>query len=108
MRKIQVIAMASFLALGGCASTGGSMEGGSKVTKEAVEKTIKEAEAAVKAAAGVGSEWRDSGKFIKQAKAALSKGDLETAMKKAKKAKGEGNMAKTQGEGQAKAGPWLF
>ena len=47
---------------------------------------INDAEMARKKAAKVEGEWRDVGKFIKQAKKALAKGDYVTAMKLAAKA----------------------
>lgn len=107
MQKIQIAALAILLVLGGCASAGDKMSG-DKVTKASVEAMIKSAEAANKAAGKVGGMWRDAGKEIKAAKAALSKGDLKTAMKKAKFAKFQGEQGQAQAKAEAKAGPWLF
>ena len=53
----------------------------------AVDKMIGEAVAAQKKADEVGGEWRDIQKFIDEAKAALTAGNKEDAMKLAKKAK---------------------
>lgn len=112
MRKTAIVC-ASLLALSllsACGSSGtksGEMAaaGGSAD----IEKLIKEADAAIKKAHSVGGEWRDSSKkYLKQAKAALSKGDLKTAEKMAKKAKFEGEMGYQQAQEQKDAGPWLF
>jgi hypothetical protein len=74
-----------------------------------VEKLIKEAEAAINKADSVGGEWRDTNKkYLKKAKAALAKGDVETAENLAKRAKFEGEMGYQQAMEQEKAGPWLF
>ncbi|NOZ52847.1 MAG: hypothetical protein GXP08_06845 [Gammaproteobacteria bacterium] len=74
-----------------------------------LEATIEEAELALKKAASVGGEWRDSKKkYIKGAKSALSKGDVKTALRLANKAKFEAEMGYKQAMEQQKAGPWLF
>ena len=112
MRKTVLVCagLLAFSLLSACGSSGsksGDMAaaGGSSE----VEQLIKEADAAIKKAASVGGEWRDSGKkYLKQAKAALSKGDVETAEKLAKKAKFEGEMGYQQAQEQKNAGPWLF
>ncbi|WP_455218308.1 hypothetical protein [Kaarinaea lacus] len=103
MKKLALLA-ALILALGGCASTGG--EAKAPATAESAKEAIAAAEAAVKQAKG--NEWRDTGKFIKQAKEALEKKDFEKAVKLAKKAKSQGEMAAAQGKAEANAGPWLF
>ncbi len=61
---------------------------------------IKSAEAAQKRAASVKGEWRDTGKFIKQAKAAAKEGDFTKALKLAKKAKAEGHLGYEQAVAQ--------
>jgi ribosomal protein S20 len=65
-----------------------------------VQKMIDGAEKARKKAASVDSEWRDTGKFIKQAQAALKAGDYDKAMKLARKAEDEGNLGYQQGVSQ--------
>ena len=54
-----------------------------------IEKEIKtmidQADVSRKKAASVSGEWRDTGKFIKKAKAALKDGKYEKAIKLAKK-----------------------
>ncbi|MFK5987032.1 MAG: rhodanese-like domain-containing protein [Pseudomonadota bacterium] len=59
--------------------------------KQAVNKAIADAEVSRQHAASVDGEWRDTGKLIKKAKAAMKKGNLEKALKLA-------NFAKRQGE----------
>ena len=74
-----------------------------------IEQLIKDADEAIKKASSAGGEWRDSGgKYLKEAKAALSKGDADTAKKLAEKAKFEGEMGYQQAMEQQNAGPWLF
>lgn len=109
MRKTAIVYAALLaLTLSACGSTGDMADQASAGGSADVEQLIKDAEAAVKKAGSVGSAWRDSSKFLKQAKAALSKGDVETAKKLAMKAKFEGEMGHQQGMEQQKAGPWLF
>lgn len=69
-----------------------------EVTKgpSAAEKAIAAAEAARKKAKSVGGEWRDIGKIIKKAKAALKAGDDKKAIKLANKARRQGEMGYTQ------------
>jgi len=69
---------------------------------------IKEAESAIKKAASVDGEWRDSKKFLAEARAALEAGDKKKALSLAEKAKAEGELGYEQATSQKKAGPWLF
>lgn len=111
MRKTAIVC-AGVLAvslLSACGTTGTGEDMAKAGGSSEIEQLIKEADAAIKKSASVGGEWRDSnGKFLKQAKAALSKGDLETAKKMAEKAKFEGEMGYQQAIGEKDAGPWLF
>ena len=109
MKKLALaIACTTLFALSACSSTGPSEGKGGDGNAE-VAAVIKDAEAAIKKADSAGGSWRDSSKkYVKQAKAAVSKGDLETAMKLAKKAKFEGEMAYQQAMSQKDAKPWLF
>ena len=112
MRKTAFVCagILAFTLLSACESDGSKSKdmaqaGGSSE----IEQLIKEADAAIKKAASVDGEWRDSsGKYLKEAKAALSKGDLATAKKLAAKAKFEGEMGYQQAVEQKNAGPWLF
>lgn len=112
MRKTAILGagLLALLALGACESSGSKSDdmaqaGGSSN----IEQLINEADAAVKKADSIGGEWRDSGgKYLKEAKAALSKGDMDTAKKMAEKAKFEGEMGYQQAMEQKNAKPWLF
>ncbi|MFK5894740.1 MAG: SoxXA-binding protein [Pseudomonadota bacterium] len=66
-----------------------------KVKKE-VTALIAHAEVLRKKAASVGGEWRDTGKFIKQAKKFQKEGKCEKAIKSAKKAINEAEMGYKQ------------
>jgi hypothetical protein len=109
MKKLAVIVSVAALALSGCSWFSSAPEGATAaggVTKESVTAQITAAEAALKKA-GAGS-WRDTEKMIKEAKAALEKGELENAMKLAKEAEYEGKMGEQQAAEQKNAKPWLF
>lgn len=105
MKKLAVIfAALSMFVMVGCASTGSN-----KMEETADYPTlVKQAEASIKKAKSVGSEWRDSGKFLKKAEKAAKEGKMDKAIKLAKKAKAEGDMAYEQGKAEKNAGPWLF
>jgi len=62
----------------------------------AAELAIKAAKDAYKKAKSVGYAWRDTGKIIKKAEAALKKGDEKTALKLANKARFQGEAAVKQ------------
>jgi len=62
----------------------------------AAELAIKAAKAANKKAKAVGFEWRDTGKLITKAEAALKKGDEKTALKLANKARFQAEEAVRQ------------
>ncbi len=67
------------------------------------------AEEARKKADSVGGEWRDTAKFLKQAKALAEKGEFEAAIKLAKKAEHQGHAGYEQMTSQAgKVGPEAF
>ncbi|MCP3867730.1 MAG: SoxXA-binding protein [Gammaproteobacteria bacterium] len=66
-----------------------------------VMKQIDAAEAARKKAASVESEWTTTGKLIKKARAAESKGDYDKALGLAKEARLQGEIAYQQGASQS-------
>lgn len=70
------------------------------------EEESANAVAVVKAAGKMQYEWRDSGKFIKDAEEAFNAGDKEKATKLLKKAQEQGQMAQAQAKEQAGATPW--
>jgi len=59
-------------------------------------KVIDNAEKARQRAASVDGEWRDTGKFIKKAKALAKQGKYDAAIKLASKAKREGELGYEQ------------
>ncbi|MBD3670478.1 MAG: SoxXA-binding protein [Gammaproteobacteria bacterium] len=96
MKKIAILAASSLIALSACASG---------PSKEEVTPVIESAKAENAAAKKMGFMWRDAGKMIKKAEAALKEGDTAQAMKLAKKAEFQGKMAQIQAKEQANAGP---
>jgi nucleoid-associated protein YgaU len=87
----------------GCASSQQQQEEPAKPAPAPVAKKdttcldeLAAAEAARKKAASVGGEWRDTGKIIKQAKAALKAGDGSKCVALANKARRQGEMGYAQ------------
>jgi len=83
----------------GCASQQKQEEAPAAKTEKgpsAAEIAIANAKAANKKAKAVGYEWRDTGKAIKKAEAALKKGDEAGAIKLANKARSEAELAVKQ------------
>lgn len=108
MKKLAIV-VATLFVLVGCGTTQEQPSEAAGGASPEVEAAIKEAEAAIKKSASVGGEWRDANKkILKKAKAAAAKGDNQTALKLAKKAKFQGEMGYQQAKEQEKAGPWLF
>ncbi len=66
----------------------------------AAEAAIAAAESARKKAASIDGEWRDTGKMIKKAQAALKAGDSAKAIKLAKKAEKQGKLGYEQAQAQ--------
>jgi hypothetical protein len=88
----------SFLLIAGSAS-----QAKTEATAETASKASPEATAAINTAGGAIKKakandwiWRDTEKFLKQAQAAADKGDNATAIKLAKKARFQADMAITQ------------
>ena len=103
MKKIALLA-AVMLTITGCAG----LSAPPYPDEDSAAAAIGAANDARKKAASVGGEWRDTGKFIKQAKAAAADGDYEKAIKLANKAKTEGELGYAQAISQKDAGPWSF
>ncbi len=110
--KKWAILFAATLSVSGCSWFSGwfGSEGGGSggVSKDSVSAAIAAAEAASKKADSMGGDWRDSEKMIKDAKAALAKGELDKAMEMAKEAEAQSNVAAQQATEQKNAKPWLF
>lgn len=112
MKKLAILLTVSTLALGGCSwswpwNWGSSSSAGGAATKESVTAAIADAEAAQKKV-GTNAEWRDVGLMIKNAKAALEKGELDNAMKQVKEAKAHIDLGAAQMANQKGVKPWLF
>lgn len=93
-----VSATALMMSLVACAS-------GPTHTLDQANNALKEAEAANAAVKKVHYEWRDTGKLIKKAREAKGKGDFDTAVKDADKAKRQAMHAMAQYKEQMNAGP---
>ncbi len=99
MKKIAILFAAAALTLGACAASGPSY------SQNDAQSAIAAAEQERQKAAKAGFEWRDTGKLIKKAKAALKKGDYATAVKLANKAKNQSVHALDQAQLAKTAGP---
>ena len=113
MKKLAILLAVSSLALGGCSwfgpsSAPTSASAGGAATKDSVAATIAAAEAAMKKADAVGGGWRDTEKLVKEAKAALDKGEIDNAAKLAKTAQEEAKLGEQQAMDSKGAKPWLF
>ena len=112
---ILIMAISLFaLVLGGCAtsSPGESTAPAAKASvptaeaqMAAFEKTYAEVETLQKKANSVGGEWRDVGKFMKEAKAAAKEGNFDKASKLLAKAKFQSEAGYKQAMEQKGAGP---
>jgi len=98
MKKIAVLFAAAALTLGACAS-------GPVHNENDALSAITAAEHETNRAAKAGFEWRDTRKLIKKAQEALKKGDYDTAVKLANKAKRQSSNALKQAELAKNAGP---
>ena len=96
MNKIITLAAIAAFTLGACAA-------GPTHTKNDASGAITAAEHENSRAKKKNYEWRDTGKIIKKAKAALKKGDFDGAVKLANKAKKQATSALAQYEDQKNA-----
>jgi hypothetical protein len=94
--KIKTVLPMLLLALGLLAGPAAVLAGGMKADAAMAADAIAKAEAARKQAASVNGEWRDTGKFIKQAQGAAKAGEYDKAVKLAKKAEQEGRLGYEQ------------
>ena len=89
MKKIVTLAAIAAFTLAACAS-------GPVHTKNDAAGAISAAEHETSRAKKKSYEWRDTGKIIKQAKAAMKKGEYDDAVKLANKAKKQSTLALQQ------------
>ena len=97
--KKTIIAVAAAALLSACGATGPTH------TENDAKAAIAAAEHENSRAAKKNYEWRDTGKIIKKAKAALKEGKFDDAVKQANKAKSQASMALAQYEEQKNAAP---
>ena len=88
------VALLSLGLITGCASTDEASDSIS------AEQAIADAKAANTAAKAAGYEWRDTGKFIKQAEEKLAAGDEAAAIELANKARAQANTAVAQADAE--------
>ncbi len=96
MKKPQTAKLLAILLLTTGLSVGCSAQPEKPSMSPEAASAIKSAHDANKKAKAVGYEWRDTGKLLKKAEAAAKKGDNESAIKMANKAKSEAMMAVKQ------------
>lgn len=101
MKKTLLIASVALFA-SACANTQTAKAPAAPSFKTSAE-AIAAAEAATKKVAGVGYQWRDTGKIIEAAKKAEAEKDSATAMKMAIKALNQSKNAMAQYEAQKDA-----
>ena len=97
--KTLLLAATAALFLHACANTPPAP------TAEDAEAAIRTAEQKTRQASDVNYEWRDTGKLITQAREALKKGDIASALKLANKASRQSDNALKQYAEQKNAGP---
>lgn len=100
MKKVLALLVAAGITLGACA---GSQE--SSVTKGDAESAITAAKHELKRAKAIDYAWRDTGKLIKKAEAAMKDGDLDKAVDLANEAKMQSTLAIQQQKREKGAGP---
>jgi len=107
MKKLIWLVAGLSLVLGACAEMDTKSGGGSSAAASsdpAFNAVVASAEKEIAAAKKVGI-WKDTEKFLSEAKEAKAAGKDEEAMKKAKKALKQAQMAQKQAASQANAKP---
>ncbi len=92
----KAIIFAALLALSACAGTQGP----------SYEEVVTQAKKEMKVAKSMDALWRDTGKFLKKADKAKKAGDDDKAMKLAKKALKQAQLAQAQGMAEMSAAPY--
>lgn len=95
-KTAQLIAILAAIGLSACAGNETQSPEAAAMDAAQAQAAITSAEAAVKKAASVGYEWRDTGDILSRAKAALKAGDNEKAAKLASQAQHQGELAHAQ------------
>jgi len=110
MKKTILLTACLALTLGGCAEMDTKPTAAAKPAAAAgseLDKTIADAEQAI-GAAKKGGLWRDTEKFLDEAKKAKAEGKADEAMSKAKKALKEAQLALKQSTAEAANGKPYF
>jgi hypothetical protein len=102
MKKVFPLLLAAGIALGACAGGSGSQ---SSMSNNDAQSAIAAAEHELDRAKSMNYAWRDTGKLIKKAKAAMKDGDTAKAVKLANEAKTQSTLAIAQEKNQEGAGP---
>jgi len=103
MKKTILLTACIALTLGGCAEMDTKSAAAAKpaaVASPELDKTIADAEKEIAAAKKVGI-WRDTEKFLDEAKKAKAEGKADEAMKKAKLALKQAQLAQKQASAEA-------
>jgi Ni/Co efflux regulator RcnB len=103
MKAIKLIRTAT-LAVAVASLSAGALQAAEKDQAAEFEAAVEKADASRKKAASAGGEWRDTGKMIKQAKAAAKKGDYKKGLKLANTAYRQGELGYQQAMDQKDAG----
>jgi hypothetical protein len=110
MNKTILLTACLALSLGGCAEMDTKPAAAARpaaATSLDLDKTIADAEQAI-AAAKKGGLWRDTEKFLDEAKKARAEGNADEAMKKAKLALKQAQLAQKQAMAEAANGKPYF
>jgi hypothetical protein len=92
----KAIILLAMLALGACAGNDGP----------SYEDVVAQAKKEMKVAKSMDALWRHTGKYLKKAAKAKDNGDDAKAMKLAKKALKQAQLAQVQATAETKAGPY--
>jgi hypothetical protein len=110
MKKTILLTACLALTLGGCASTDSKPAASAKpaaaTASPELDQTIASAEKEIAAAKKANNIWRDTEKFLDQAKEAKAAGKADDAMKLAKKALKQAQLAQQQAASQASTKPY--
>src|SRR3989337_2899886 len=100
MKKTILLTACLALTLGGCAEMDTKPATAAAVVSPELDKAIADAEKEI-AAAKKGGIWRDTEKFLDEAKKAKAEGKADKAMSKAKKGLKEAQLAQKQAAAEA-------
>ncbi|MCP5142095.1 MAG: SoxXA-binding protein [Chromatiales bacterium] len=91
----------SLAALSGVSCASNDAKPAAGAGNAAYDAAVAAASAEIKKAGATGFEWRDTGKFMKDAEEAVKAGDMDKAMKLVAKAESQAKLAQQQAVDQA-------